>query len=66
MSTPLTGIGSTKNSKPGGWLGSFRSDGVQRRTSSPNVVKDQFHKNDNDYQSLWSPDIAAAMGYGKG
>lgn len=67
MSTPLTGISTTKNSKLGGWLGSLKSDGVHKRSSSPDVVKgDQFHKNDRDYQSLWSPDVAAAMGYGKG
>eukprot|EP00878_Enallax_costatus_P005484 GHUV01005756.1.p1 GENE.GHUV01005756.1~~GHUV01005756.1.p1 ORF type:complete len:398 (+),score=76.15 GHUV01005756.1:661-1854(+) len=66
MSAPLTGVNSQKDSKLGGWLGSMKANGVHRRTPSPDVIKDQLIKNDADYQSLWSPDVAAAMGYGKG
>lgn len=65
MSAPLTGAGNFKNSKMSGWLGALKANGVHEHAHSPEPVKEQFCKSDSDYKSIWSPDIAAAMGYGK-
>eukprot|EP00879_Flechtneria_rotunda_P000453 GHRR01000552.1.p1 GENE.GHRR01000552.1~~GHRR01000552.1.p1 ORF type:complete len:481 (+),score=157.91 GHRR01000552.1:293-1735(+) len=51
-----------------GWFSSFKPNGHQRKSTPDTDKLDQWQQHsdcDSPRQSLWSPDVAAAMGYGK-
>jgi hypothetical protein len=47
----------------GGWLS--KASGVSKSKDSSKLDQWQKDEDGSPYQSLWSPDVASAMGYGK-